>query len=161
MTSNLGSALIHEEFEGVKESEFSEAGERAKYKVMELLKQTIRPEFLNRIDETILFLPLTKKNVRDIVRIQLNHLGKTLAQQDIHLYVNDDAFNWIADAGYDPFFGARPVKRVIQKQIMNALSKAILGDQIDTSKNVVLDIFDDQIVFRKPINEEEEHVVSY
>lgn len=161
MTSNLGYTLIHEEFEGVREEEFARAGERAKFKVMELLKQTIRPEFLNRIDETILFLPLTKKNVRDIVRIQLDQLGKTLAQQDIHLVINKEAFEWVANAGYDPFFGARPVKRVIQKQIMNALSKAILGDQIDTSKNVVMDIFDDHVVFRKPINEEEEHSVSY
>lgn len=161
MTSNLGSSLIHEEFDGVKEDEFAKAGERAKFKVMELLKQTIRPEFLNRIDETIMFLPLTRQNVRDIVKIQLDHLGKTLAQQDIHLYINEEAFDWVANAGYDPFFGARPVKRVIQKQIMNALSKAILGDQIDTSKNVVMDIFDDHIVFRKPINEEEEHIVNY
>lgn len=156
MTSNMGSHLIHEEFEDIKASEFDAAGERAKSKVLDLLKQTIRPEFLNRIDETIMFLPLTEQNVLQIVQIQLNHLKRKLLEQEIHLVITEEAFKWIAKEGYDPFFGARPVKRVIQKNVMNELSKAILGDQIDTSKNVVMDVFDDKIVFRKPINEEEE-----
>lgn len=156
MTSNLGSNLIHEEFEGVAPEYFAAAGERAKMKVMELLKKTIRPEFLNRIDETIMFLPLTKEDVHGIVKIQLDQLRRKLLEQNIHLVVTEEAFNWVANVGYDPFFGARPVKRVIQKQIMNALSRAILGDQIDTSQNVVMDLFDDQIVFRKPIRAEEE-----
>lgn len=156
MTSNMGSHLIHEEFEDIKASEFDASGERAKSKVLDLLKQTIRPEFLNRIDETIMFLPLTEQNVLQIVQIQLNHLKRKLLEQEIHLVITEEAFKWIAKEGYDPFFGARPVKRVIQKNVMNELSKAILGDQIDTSKNVVMDVFDDKIVFRKPINEEEE-----
>ncbi len=160
MTSNLGSNLIHEEFDGIKPAEFESAGERAKMKVMELLKKTIRPEFLNRIDETIMFLPLTQENVRNIVKIQLDQLRKKLLEQNIRLVVSDEAFNWVASVGYDPFFGARPVKRVIQKQVMNALSKAILSNQIDTSQNVVMDLFDNQIVFRKPINAEEEVDVS-
>lgn len=161
MTSNLGSQLIHEEFEGIPSSEFESAGERARTKVLELLKLTIRPEFLNRIDETILFLPLTKENVREIVKIQLDELVKKLLEQNIRLVISDEASQWVANIGYDPFFGARPVKRVIQKQIMNALSKAILSGQLDTSKNVVMDLFDDQVVFRKPINAEEEVAVKF
>ena len=160
MTSNLGSHLIHERFEGVKESEFESAAERAKKDVMELLKQTIRPEFLNRIDETIMFLPLTKANVREIVEIQLRGLIRKLKDQNINLVVKDDAVDWITQAGYDPFFGARPVKRVIQKKVMNELSKAILANKIDTSQNVVMDMFDEQFVFRKPINEEEEIAIG-
>jgi ATP-dependent Clp protease ATP-binding subunit ClpB len=156
MTSNLGSNLIHERFEGIDDSEFERANEQAKTDVLELLKQTIRPEFLNRIDETIMFQPLTRKNVKDIGSIQMKALQHRLREQHINLVVKEDALDWIAEAGYDPFFGARPVKRVIQKKIMNELSKAILGNTIDTAKNVVLDIFDGQVVFRKPINEEEE-----
>ncbi len=156
MTSNLGSHLIHERFEGIKEAEFENAAEKAKMDVLELLRQTIRPEFLNRIDETIMFLPLTKANVRDIVRIQLDQLKRKLSEQEIHLFVTEEAEAYIAEAGYDPFFGARPVKRVIQKQVMNELSKSILANTIDVSHNVVMDVFDDHIIFRKPINEKEE-----
>lgn len=159
MTSNLGSHLIHEKFDGIKESEFENAAEVAKVEVSGLLKQTIRPEFLNRIDETILFLPLTKTNVKDIVSIQLKQLIGKLKAQDIHLVIKDEAFDWIAERGYDPFFGARPVKRVIQKDVMNALSKAILAETIDKSHNVVMDMLDDKIVFRRPINEAEEATV--
>lgn len=160
MTSNLGSTLIHEAYEGVTEAEYPMATERARLAVMELLKQTIRPEFLNRIDETIMFQPLTKADVRAIVGIQLNNLKAKLKEQDIRLVVSEEALNWIAEAGYDPFFGARPVKRIIQKKVMNELSKAILGNQIDTEHNVVMDIFDDQIVFRRPIKEEEEETIA-
>lgn len=156
MTSNMGSSLIHEEFDGIVEAEFDRAAEKAEFKVLELLKQTIRPEFLNRIDETILFLPLTKQNIREIVLLQVQGLQNRLSNQGINLVVKEEAIDWIAEAGYDPFFGARPVKRVIQKQVMNELSKAVLGDLIDTTQNVVMDIFDGQMVFRKPINEDEE-----
>jgi len=156
MTSNLGSNLIHERFEGIKESEFDRTAEQAKSDVLELLRQTIRPEFLNRIDETIMFQPLTRSNINEIVAIQIKGLKERLKEQQINLVVKDEALNWIAESGYDPFFGARPVKRVIQKMVMNELSKAILGNQIDTSQNVVLDIFDGKMVFRRPINEEEE-----
>ena len=156
----MGSSLIHEKFDGISESEFERAAESAEYEVMELLKQSIRPEFLNRIDETILFLPLTKQNIKEIVLLQMNGLQHRLANQGINLIVKDEALEYIAEAGYDPFFGARPVKRVIQKQVMNELSKALLGDQIDPSQNVVMDIFDGQIVFRKPINDEEEVILN-
>ena len=160
MTSNLGSDLIHEKFDNIKPAEFGKAKEQAKFAVFELLKQTIRPEFLNRIDETILFLPLTKEDVKEIAGIQLNQLKKKLFVQNIRLVINPEAYDWIAETGYDPFFGARPVKRVIQKNVMNELSKAILSDKIDTTKNVVMDVFDGQIVFRMPINETEETYIA-
>jgi len=156
MTSNLGSHLIQETFEGKKEVELEAAGEKAKLLVMELLKQTIRPEFLNRIDETIMFTPLTKNNVRQIVQIQFNKLKEMLLEKDIKLVITDEAFNHIAEVGYDPQFGARPVKRVIQRQVLNELSKAILGGTIDTNEPVVMDVFDHKIVFRRPIHEKEE-----
>ena len=153
MTSNLGSHLIQETFDGKMESELEAAGEKAKLLVTELLKQTIRPEFLNRIDETIMFTPLTKGDVRKIVEIQLTNLKHMLLEKDIKLVVTEHAFDHIAEVGYDPQFGARPVKRVIQKQVLNELSKALLSGTIDTSDNVVMDVFDSKIVFRKPIHE--------
>ena len=156
MTSNLGSHLIQETFDGIKPGEEDRATLKAKMLVMELLKQTIRPEFLNRIDETIMFTPLTKNNLKEIVQIQLDQLANLLKEKDIQLHVTAEAFDWIAEAGYDPQFGARPVKRVIQKQVLNELSKALLLGTIDTSKTVVMDIFDTKIVFRKPITEAEE-----
>ncbi len=156
MTSNLGSNIIHEKFDGVSEMDYPRAAEKAKTEVMELLKATIRPEFLNRIDETIMFNPLSKGNVRQIVRIQLDGLKHLLQEQGINLVISPEAFDWIADTGYDPFFGARPVKRVIQRSVLNELSKALLGGTIDKTHNVVMDIFDGKIVFRKPINEVEE-----
>jgi ATP-dependent Clp protease ATP-binding subunit ClpB len=156
MTSNLGSSIIHEKFDNIKPAEYERAGEKAKMEVMELLRQTIRPEFLNRIDETIMFLPLTKENVKEIVSIQMNALKKQLKEKEINLVITDEAFNWIAETGYDPFFGARPVKRVIQKQVLNELSKALLSGTIDRSQNVVMDIFDGKIVFRKPVLAAEE-----
>jgi len=156
MTSNLGSHLIQETFDGIKPAEIERATEKARMLVLELLRQTIRPEFLNRIDETIMFTPLTKENLREIVHIQMDNLKAMLKEKDINLKITEDAFDWIAEAGYDPHFGARPVKRVIQKQVLNELSKALLAGTIDASKPVVMDIFDGRIVFRKPINEVEE-----
>ena len=152
MTSNLGSHLIQETFEGKMESELEAAGEKAKLLVLELLKQTIRPEFLNRIDETIMFTPLTKGDIRKIVEIQLSNLKRMLLEKEIKLVVTEHAFDHIAEVGYDPQFGARPVKRVIQKQVLNELSKALLSGTIDISDNVVMDVFDHKIVFRKPIH---------
>ena len=156
MTSNIGSNVIHEKFDGIKPAEFERAREKAKFELMELLKQTIRPEFLNRIDETIMFDPLTVENIKQIVHIQLNNLKKVLIEKDIHLVVTDEAFDHIAEVGFDPFFGARPVKRVIQREVLNELSKSILAGKVDTSSNVIMDIFDGKIVFRRPISEKEE-----
>jgi ATP-dependent Clp protease ATP-binding subunit ClpB len=156
MTSNLGSSLIHERFEKAKEQDFPEIAERTKVEVLDLLKENIRPEFLNRIDEQILFLPLTRTNVAQIVQLQLDALKLKLKEMGIQLVLTPDAFDHILELGYDPFFGARPVKRVIQKQVLNELSKALLAQNIDKSKNVVMDMFDGKIVFRKPIHESEE-----
>ena len=156
MTSNMGSAIIHERFENVEGTDLEKVREKTKFEVMELLRQTIRPEFLNRVDELIMFMPLTKENVRQIVEIQINNLKNLLRIKSIKLVVTPDAFDWISEAGYDPFFGARPVKRVIQKQVLNELSKALLAGKVDTEQNVVMDIFDGKIVFRKPVLAEEE-----
>lgn len=156
MTSNLGSSIIHDRFEKVKEKDFEETAEKAKVEVMELLRQTIRPEFLNRVDEVIMFTPLTMDNVRKIVQIQLDVLKHKLKEMELTMYVTKDAFDHIAEIGYDPFFGARPIKRVIQKQVLNELSKALLSGTIDRTKNIVMDVFDGKIVFRKPIIEAEE-----
>lgn len=156
MTSNMGSSIIHERFENAKPNELEKVTEKAKFEVMELLRQTIRPEFLNRVDEIIMFAPLTKDNVREIVQIQLNGLKRLLAEKEMSLYVTKDAFEHIAEVGYDPFFGARPVKRVIQKQVLNELSKALLSGTIDKASRIVMDVFDGKIVFRKPVLAEEE-----
>ncbi len=156
MTSNLGSNLIQENFENSNEKEWENIAIRTKIEINELLKKIIRPEFLNRIDETLLFLPLKKNQIKQIVEIQLNLLKRTLAPKGIHLIIKDEAFNWIAEMGYDPFYGARPVKRIIQREVLNELSKSLLSGKIDKSKNVVMDIFDGKIVFRKPLLAEEE-----
>ncbi|MGV3610744.1 MAG: ATP-dependent chaperone ClpB [Fluviicola sp.] len=156
MTSNMGSHLIQESFEGVKEENLHDAMEKAKFKVIELLKQTIRPEFLNRIDETIIFTPLNKRYVKQIVQLQLDQLKSMLLEKGIKMHMTEEAKAHLVEAGYDPHFGARPVKRVIQKQVLNELSKALLAGTLDTSLTVVMDIFDGKIVFRKPIAQEEE-----
>lgn len=160
MTSNLGSHLIQESFDGVKEENLHEAMDKAKFKVLELLRQTIRPEFLNRIDETIIFTPLNKRYVKQIVQLQLNQLKHMLLDKGIKMHMTEDAKAHLVEAGYDPHFGARPVKRVIQKQVLNELSKALLAGTLDTSLTVVMDIFDGKIVFRKPISQEEEIVIN-
>ena len=156
MTSNLGSTIIHDRFEKANEKDFEETAEKAKVEVLELLRQTIRPEFLNRIDEIIMFTPLTMENVRQIVEIQFEVLKHKLKEMDLTLYITKDAFDHIAEIGYDPFFGARPIKRIIQKQVLNELSKALLSGTIDRTKNIVMDVFDGKMVFRKPITEVEE-----
>lgn len=156
MTSNLGSDIIHDRFEGVKEADYFKTAEKTKAELMDLLKQTIRPEFLNRIDEILMFHPLTKGNIRQIVDIQLGALKKLLKEKNILLNITNEAFDYIATVGYDPFFGARPVKRVIQKQVMNELSKTLLAGDIEPDSTIVMDVFDGKVVFRKPIRLEEE-----
>jgi ATP-dependent Clp protease ATP-binding subunit ClpB len=130
--------------------------EKTKFQIFELLKNTLRPEFLNRIDETLLFTPLTKADILAIIDIQLDKLKDTLRENDIRLHVTQEAREYIAKAGFDPQFGARPVKRVIQRQVLNELSKQILAGKIDKTKNVVMDVFDDMVVFRGPVRLEEE-----
>lgn len=156
MTTNMGAEIIHEHFDNLIPGQEEDAIIKTKAALFEFLKQEIRPEFINRIDENILFTPLTKENVLEIVDIQIDNLAERLKQNDIKLVVKSDAKEYIAEQGYDPHFGARPVKRVIQKELLNELSKELLAQRIETSSNVIVDLFDGKIVFRKPINEEEE-----
>ncbi len=149
MTSNIGSHLISEAFEGVKtEDQIEKATEKAKIDVMTLLRQTIRPEFLNRVDEIIMFAPLLRKEIKSIVRIQLGNLQKLVAESGIKLDFTDYALDFLAEQGFDPQFGARPLKRLIQKEIVNALSRKILAGDVDKTKTVVTDVFDGVVVFR-------------
>jgi ATP-dependent Clp protease ATP-binding subunit ClpB len=154
MTSNLGSQIIQENYEKAKDAESEELFERTKIEVMLVLKSSLRPEFLNRIDEVIMFTPLGKSQIENIVKLQLHMLSERLVKSDIHLVVTPDALAYLADKGYDPQYGARPVKRTIQKEVMNELSKYILSGKVDKSEAVVLDVFDGQIVFRKKIDAE-------
>ena len=148
MTSNIGSHLIQEAFEDVKENDVEAATERAKVEVMNLLRQTIRPEFLNRVDEVIMFQPLLKKQIIGIVQIQLNSLKRQVAENGIDLRFSNYALEYLAEQGFDMQFGARPLKRLIQKEIVNPLSKKILAADIDKSKPVMVDVFDGVVVFR-------------
>jgi ATP-dependent Clp protease ATP-binding subunit ClpB len=122
--------------------------ERTKREVMDLLRQTIRPEFLNRVDEIIMFQPLMKNDIREIVHIQLANLQKLVAQNGLQLTFNDYALEYLAEQGFDPQFGARPLKRLIQKEIVNPLSKRILSGDLDKTKPVLVDVFDGTVVFR-------------
>lgn len=154
MTSNMGSSMIQEEFENAEEKDFATISQLAKVKVMELLKQQIRPEFLNRIDEIIMFNPLGKSVVESIVKIQLDGLIKQLKENDIEMSYTEDAVAFVMKEGYDPQFGARPVKRVVQRLILNELSKQLLANAIDRQHPIVLDVFDNKIIFRKQIDSE-------
>ena len=115
---------------------------------MALLRETIRPEFLNRVDEIIMFHPLLKKDIVDIIKIQLKHLERLVAENGIHIEFSDYALEYLAEQGYDPQFGARPLKRLIQKEIVNQLSKRILAGDIDKSEPVLIDVFNNTVVFR-------------
>jgi len=148
MTSNLGSHIIQENFEGITEKNKDEIVERTRNDVMNLLRQTIRPEFLNRVDDIILFQPLMKEEIKGIIRIQLNSLKKLVAQSGIELHFTDYTMEFLAEEGYDPQFGARPLKRLIQKEIVNQLSRRILAGDIDKSRPVLVDVFDNTVVFR-------------
>ncbi len=148
MTSNIGSHLIQDNFEILNENNKDEVLAKTKLEVFDLLKKTIRPEFLNRIDEIIMFEPLTREDVANIVTIQFNEIAKRLNEQHIVLTATTEAIEWLAELGYDPHYGARPVKRVLQKQILNELSKQLLADKIDKSKQIIVDVFDKQFVFR-------------
>ncbi|SDL05025.1 ATP-dependent Clp protease ATP-binding subunit ClpB [Salinimicrobium catena] len=150
MTSNIGSHLIQEKFETVKD--LDTAMEGAKVEVLALLKQSVRPEFINRIDDIVMFTPLTQKNIRQIVGLQLKGVKKMLAKQGITLDATEEAIANLAQKGFDPQYGARPVKRTIQREVLNKLSKEILGGNVATDSIILLDAFDDELVFR---NQEE------
>ena len=147
MTSNMGSQIIQEKFENLKGG-IEAATEAAKTEVLGLLKQTVRPEFINRIDEIVMFTPLTDKNIKEIVGLQLKSVIKMLAQQHITMDATPEAVAYLAEKGYDPQFGARPVKRVIQREVLNQLSKEILAGKVTTDSIILLDSFDGQLVFR-------------
>ena len=146
MTSNMGSHIIQERFEATKDVE--SAMEAAKVDVLGLLKQTVRPEFLNRIDDTIMFTPLTQDNITQIVGLQLKSVTKMIANQGITFDATPEAIEYLAEKGYNPEYGARPVKRVIQKEVLNQLSKEILAGKINTDSIILLDAFDGELVFR-------------
>ncbi|WP_374165395.1 ATP-dependent chaperone ClpB [Arcticibacter sp. MXS-1] len=147
MTSNIGSHLIQENFAGLDDDNRESVVARTKNQLFELLKQTIRPEFLNRIDELIMFTPLNRNELRDIVALQFQQVQQTLAEMGVTIEASEEALDWLAQLGYDPQFGARPLKRVIQKRILNELSKEILAGKIDKDSHIVLDVFDRQFVF--------------
>ncbi len=155
MTSNAGSDIIQENYDVMVPGQETEVFNRTKMEVFERLKQNMRPEFLNRVDEVIMFTPLTRKEIKEIVKMQLGRLGERLLQAEIKMTASKDAIEYLAERGYDPQFGARPVKRVIQKEVLNELSKALLGGKVNKEDELVLDVFDGQIVFRKRIEEEE------
>ena len=148
MTSNLGSQYIQSEFEKMTDENRDEVIENTKHTVMDMLKKTIRPEFLNRIDETIMFLPLTKKEIADVVSLQIGAVQKMLAEQDVTLNVTPEAINFLADVGFDPEFGARPVKRAIQRYVLNDLSKKLLSGEVNREKPIVIDSYGEGLMFR-------------
>jgi ATP-dependent Clp protease ATP-binding subunit ClpB len=151
MTSNMGSHIIQENFEKMDEFNKDEIMAKTKIEVFDLLKKSIRPEFLNRIDETIMFTPLNRENVHRIVELQFNGIAKMLEENDIHLSATPEAIDWLAQLGFDPQFGARPVKRVMQKRVLNELSKQILAGKVEKSAKMVLDVFNKEFVFRNSI----------
>ncbi len=146
MTSNIGSHVIQEHFETTKD--IDTAIEGAKVDVLGILKQSVRPEFLNRIDDTVMFTPLSKQNITDIVGLQLKRVAKMIAEQGITFDATQEAITYLAHKGYNPEYGARPVKRVIQKEVLNAMSKEILAGNIATDSIILLDAFDEKLVFR-------------
>ncbi len=148
MTSNMGSQVIQDAFENIDEHNREDIVEKTKVDVVNLLKQTIRPEFLNRIDEVIMFQPLMKKEIKGIITIQLQQLKNLVAKNGIELRFTDYLLDYLSENGYDPQFGARPLKRLIQREIVNQLSKKILGGTIDKTKPVLVDMFDNVVVFR-------------
>ena len=153
MTSNIGSHLIQETFEDANGHDLDVVAETAKDKVLDLLRQTIRPEFFNRIDEVIMFHPLQRKEIKGIIRIQLEQLKRLLANNGVQLQFSDYAVEYLAENGYDATLGARPLKRLIQKEIINGLSKKILAGTIDKTQPVLVDVFDGTVVFRNDVHE--------
>jgi ATP-dependent Clp protease ATP-binding subunit ClpB len=148
MTSNIGSQLIQESFEDLVNKDMDEVIAEAKVNVFELLKRTIRPEFLNRIDDIIMFQPLSRSNVEEIVRMQFAGVQSMLKEQGFQIESTEEAIEWLAQLGYDPQFGARPVKRLFQKKVLNELSKQILAGSISQEQPIVLDMIENHLFFR-------------
>ncbi|MGL4364166.1 MAG: ATP-dependent chaperone ClpB [Bacteroidales bacterium] len=148
MTSNAGSHIIMENMENLVKEKREKALEETKSKILELLRQTIRPEFLNRIDEIIMFTPLMRKDIETIVELQVKQVQNMLAKNDVKLHLTASAMRWIVDQGYDPMFGARPVKRVLQRELLNSLAKQLLAGGIDKDQEITVDFLDDKLLFR-------------
>jgi ATP-dependent Clp protease ATP-binding subunit ClpB len=148
MTSNMGAHIIQERFEKIDMNKREQVTENTKIEVVNLLRQTIRPEFLNRIDEIIMFTPLNREEIKQIVSLQLKGISSMLADKDIVFDATNEAIDALAEKGFDPQFGARPVKRVIQREILNELSKEILAGKVTNDSRILLDAFDGKFVFR-------------
>jgi ATP-dependent Clp protease ATP-binding subunit ClpB len=148
MTSNIGSHIIQEHFDKMNDENKESTIEAAKIDTFELLKQSVRPEFLNRIDEIIMFTPLSKDDIREIVLLQFKSIQKKVKEMGIDMYISDEAIDFLATTGYIPQYGARPVKRTIQRELLNELSKQIIAGHIDKSKKILVDSFGEEIVFR-------------
>jgi ATP-dependent Clp protease ATP-binding subunit ClpB len=155
MTSNIGSGIIQENYDKMEPGMEEQTFENTRGEVFELMRKQMRPEFLNRVDEIIMFTPLTREQIAGIVKLQLQRLGERMTRNNIRMVVSEDAIEYLAEKGFDPQFGARPVKRVIQKEVLNEFSKYLLGNKVDKDEPVVLDVFDGEIVFRKQIEKEE------
>jgi ATP-dependent Clp protease ATP-binding subunit ClpB len=152
MTSNLGSHLIQDSFEKINTGNQAFVLEETRNQLMEMLRKTIRPEFLNRIDETIIFTPLSRENINKVVRLQFEQVIKRLSATDLKIDITEAAIDWLTAVGYEPHFGARPVKRILQKYILNELSKRILAGVVDKSKTIVIDEENGELVFRNQLN---------
>jgi ATP-dependent Clp protease ATP-binding subunit ClpB len=150
MTSNLGSDIIQEQYEQITDANSDAVAAKTRLLVFELLKKTIRPEFLNRIDDIIMFTPLNREEVRQIVNLQFDGILKMAAQNGVALSATEEALDWLAQLGYDPQFGARPLKRVLQKKVLNEFAKEILAGKAQAGDVVLLDVFEQQLVFRHP-----------
>ncbi len=148
MTSNLGSQLIQDNLSRITTSNMDEIIEETREDLMELLKRTIRPEFLNRIDDTIIFTPLSREDIKEIVRLQFLKIAERVNRQEFSIQITEEAVEWLAAVGYDPLFGARPVKRVLQKYILNELSRKILSGSISHDNPVIIDVRDEELIFR-------------
>jgi len=151
MTSNIGSDIIQENYDKIEKGNKEKVFEATKELVFDLLRRTLRPEFLNRIDEVIMFTPLSKKDINAIVKMQFEGVVNKLREENIRLSATDEAIKWLAQTGFDASFGARPIKRLIQKKVLNELSKELLAGKIERDTDIVMDVFDDNVVFRKPI----------
>jgi len=148
MTSNIGSGLIRENFEKITVLNHDEVVEQTKLQVFEILKQTIRPEFLNRIDELIMFAPLNESQIEEIVRLQISLIQKTLKENSIDLNLTEAAIHYIADEGFDSQFGARPVKRAIQKLVLNDLSKQLIAGTVHNNESITVDYDGERLVYK-------------
>jgi len=155
MTSNMGSDIINESFQSINSSNLNSVLQKTKTQLLELLKRSLKPEFLNRIDETIMFQPLNEGDIHEIVRLQFKGVQKMLQKQDIHISITDQAIRLLSNEGYDPQFGARPVKRVIQKQLLNQLSKEILSGNIHAGAHISIDASDGKFIFSNVFKDSE------